>query len=185
MPSSTLTSFLIFATLASSACPPVHLFGARGTNEKPGYGFISGGFVNETLKAIPGSTAEPIIYPANGSFDPVDDVYRASVRAGVANLTQQITTFSKSCPETPLVLIGYSQGAKIFDDALCGGGDPFDGINSTEPTIAQFNIKAVLLPGDDRFTIGEPFHVGNATHGGVRSSYLLTIISTDDVTITA
>lgn len=41
------------------------------------------------------------------------------------------------------------------------------GIDDTKATIAQYNIKAVLWPADDRFTVGEPFHVGNATHGGV------------------
>lgn len=40
------------------------------------------------------------------------------------------------------------------------------GIDDTKATIAQYNIKAVLWPADDRFTVGEPFHVGNATHGG-------------------
>nr|POE77880.1 acetylxylan esterase 2 [Quercus suber] len=54
-----------------------------------------------------------------------------------------------------------------MDDALCGGGDPQMGIMNTSATIAQFNIKAVLLPGDDRFTVGEPFHVGNATKPGL------------------
>lgn len=61
----------------------------------------------------------------------------------------------------------------MFDDALCGGGDPKMGIHDTNPTIAQFNIKAVLLPADDRFTVGEPYHVGNATHGGVSAAVLL------------
>ena len=54
-----------------------------------------------------------------------------------------------------------------MDDALCGGGDPLMGYNDTAATIAQFNIKSVLLPGDDRFTVGEPFHIGNATKSGV------------------
>ena len=40
--------------------------------------------------------------------------------------------------------------------------------NDTAATIAQFNVKAVLLPGDDRFTVGEPFHIGDATKSGVR-----------------
>jgi acetylxylan esterase len=112
------------------------------------------------------------------------------VRYGVGNATDQISAFAKKCPEAQIVLIGYSQGlvhrssiffpedlqcaltwtvgrSKVFDDALCGGGDPNMGITNTNPTIAQFNIKAVLLPADDRFTPGEPYHVGNATVGGV------------------
>lgn len=46
------------------------------------------------------------------------------------------------------------------------------GIENKAVTIAQYNIQAVLLPADDRFTPGEPFHVGNATHGGVRDGDL-------------
>ncbi|KAF2760110.1 alpha/beta-hydrolase [Pseudovirgaria hyperparasitica] len=155
---------------AATSCPDIHIFGARNTGTsqtgtQKGYG-AAYPFVTDILNAYPGSTAEAIIYPANGTASLTDATYKASVRAGVANLTAQVKSFAGRCTATKLVLVGYSQGAKIIDDALCGGGDPNSGISDTAATIAQFNIKAVLLPGDDRFTPGESFHVGNATHGG-------------------
>ncbi|OAR03632.1 hypothetical protein LLEC1_00898 [Akanthomyces lecanii] len=145
-------------------CPEVHVFGARNTGTPQGFG-AAGDFVNDIVEAT-GATKEAIVYPANGDAGLTDPKYKASVQAGVKAVTDQVSKFAARCPETKIVLVGYSQGSKLFDDALCGGGDPNMGISETAATISQFNIKAVLLPADDRFTPGEPFHVGNATVGG-------------------
>jgi acetylxylan esterase len=139
-----------------------HIFGARETTAPAGYG-SAGTFVNEILNAYPGSTAEAINYPAAGNSDAA---YASSVQAGVKAVTSQVSSFASKCPSTQLVLVGYSQGAQIEDDALCGGGDTNDGISSTAATISQYNIKAVIWAGDPRFTPGESFHVGSATNGG-------------------
>ncbi|KAJ3484932.1 hypothetical protein NLG97_g6930 [Lecanicillium saksenae] len=145
-------------------CPEVHVFGARNTGTSQGFG-LAGDFVNDIVQAT-GATKEAIVYPANGNAGLTDPKYKASVQAGVKAVTSQVSKFAARCPQTKLVLVGYSQGSKLFDDALCGGGDPNMGISDTAATISQFNIKAVLLPANDRFTPGEPFHVGNATVGG-------------------
>ncbi|CZT17775.1 related to acetylxylan esterase precursor [Ramularia collo-cygni] len=149
----------------TTSCPPIHIFGARETTAKPGFG-LAGAFITDIIDAFPDATTEAISYPANGNAGLTDSTYKTSVRYGVGNATQQIKAFAGKCPDAMIVLVGYSQGSKVFDDALCGGGDPNMGISSTDPTIAQYNIRAVLLPADDRFTPGEPYHVGNATHGG-------------------
>lgn len=107
--------------------------------------------MNDIVKAT-GATKEAIVYPANGDAGLTDPKYKASVQTGVKAVTEQVSKFAAKCPETKLVLVGYSQGSKLFDDALCGGGDPNMGISDTAATISQFNIKAVLLPADDRFS---------------------------------
>ncbi|KAK3113999.1 hypothetical protein LTR53_008136 [Teratosphaeriaceae sp. CCFEE 6253] len=128
-----------------------------------GYG-SAGTFVNAILNAYPGSTAEAINYPAAGG---TNAAYASSVQAGVQAVTNQVSAYASKCPSTQLVLVGYSQGAQIEDDALCGGGDPNNGVTNTAATIAQYNIKAVIWAGDPRFTPGETFHVGSATVGGL------------------
>lgn len=128
----------------------VHVFGARNTGTPQGFG-LAGDFVNDIVKAT-GATKEAIVYPANGNAGLTDPKYKASVQAGVKAVTSQVSKFAAKCPRTKLVLVGYSQGSKLFDDALCGGGDSNMGISDASATISQFNIKAVLLPADDRFS---------------------------------
>lgn len=61
----------------------------------------------------------------------------------------------------------YEHGAQIFDDALCGGGDPGQGVTSTAATIASYNIKAAIFMGDPRHTPGAPYNVGTSNAPGV------------------
>ena len=69
-------------------------------------------------------------------------------------------------------LTTYLQGAEIFDNALCGGGDPNQGISST-CSIASYNIKAAIFMGDPRFQASAPYNVGTCAAGGVCPPYLL------------
>lgn len=162
--------------LEKRACPNIHIFGARETTAPAGYG-SAGTVVNLILNAHPGSTAEVINYPAAGG-----DSYASSVQAGVKAVTNQINSFAASCPNTQLVYVGYSQGAQIGDDALCGGGDPNQGISSTAATISSSvgsKIKAVIFMGDPRQIPGASYSVGTSKNPGVcifrsRPSALLT-----------
>ena len=107
-----LTASLLLAatTLAipleeRQSCPGIHIFGARETTAPPGYG-SAGTFVNLILQAYPGSTAEVINYPAQGG---TNAAYASSVQAGTQNIANQINAFNKQCPNTRLVVVGYSQ----------------------------------------------------------------------------
>ncbi|KAF2240147.1 carbohydrate esterase family 5 protein [Viridothelium virens] len=158
-----VVSQALAAPLERRACPNIHVFGARETTAAAGYG-SAGTVVNLILNAHSGSTAEAISYPAAGGSD-----YGSSVQAGVSAVASQVNSFNSECPSTELVLVGYSQGAQIFDDALCGGGDTNQGISSTAATIstaAQAQVKAVIWMGDPRHSPGEPFNVGTSTAGG-------------------
>ena len=86
-----------------TACPNVHVFGARETTASPGYG-SAGTVVNLILNAHPSSSAEAITYPAAGG-----DSYGTSVQAGTAAVGNQVNAFHTKCPTTKLVLVGYSQ----------------------------------------------------------------------------
>jgi acetylxylan esterase len=152
------------APLEKRACPNIHIFGARETTAPAGYG-SAGTVVNLILNAHPGSTAEVINYPAAGG-----NSYGSSVQAGVKAVTNQINSFAASCPNTQLVYVGYSQGAQIGDDALCGGGDPNQGISSTAAPISSAvgnKVKAIIFMGDPRNIPGGPYSVGTAKNPGV------------------
>jgi hypothetical protein len=112
----------------SATCAAVHLFVARGTTEPPGDGLI-GSLAQLVLGANPGATEESIDYPATS-----DPIYLPSVTIGIEAVTEQVTSYVSACPNSTLVLMGYSQGAQIILDALCGSGSPELG-GTGEPTI--------------------------------------------------
>ena len=110
-------AFLLFALQAFAhpevekrqSCPSIHVFGARETTAPPGYG-TAGVVVDLVLGAHSGATSEAINYPACGGQASCGDVsYAASAVQGVAAVASAVNAFNTQCPETQLVLVGYSQ----------------------------------------------------------------------------
>jgi acetylxylan esterase len=115
-------ALLLFgATLAFGArieerqsCPQVHIFGARETTAPAGYG-TAGAVVNSIISAFPGATSEAINYPACGGQSSCGDVsYANSVIQGVSAVASQVNSFNQKCPNTLLVLVGYSQVSRLL-----------------------------------------------------------------------
>ncbi|TVY65764.1 Acetylxylan esterase, partial [Lachnellula suecica] len=151
------------------SCPKVHVFGARETTVSQGYGSAST-VVNLVLGACSGSTAEAIVYPACGGQSSCGSVsYASSATQGVAAVAKAVNAFNTKCPTTQLVLVGYSQGGQIMDDAFCGGGDTSEGITSTAIPIqaaAVTMIKAAIFMGDPRHIAGLSYNVGTCQASG-------------------
>lgn len=142
-----------------ASCPGVHVFGARETTVSSGYG-SAGPVVNSIVSAHSGATSEAISYPACGGQSSCGGIsYANSVSQGTSAVITAVTKYAKQCPSTELVLVGYSQGAEIFDAALCGA-------SGSGGSIASFNIKAAIFMGDPRFKAGAPYNVGTCKAGG-------------------
>lgn len=103
-------AFGLFATHATAqSCPSIHIFGARETTVSPGYG-SAGALVQQVQNAYSGATAEAISYPACGGQSSCGGVqYGDSARQGTAAVASAVNSFNQRCPDTKLVLIGYSQ----------------------------------------------------------------------------
>ncbi|KAL0945271.1 hypothetical protein HGRIS_000782 [Hohenbuehelia grisea] len=171
-------SFLLLgATLAfagqleqrQSNCAQVHVFGARETTVSPGYG-TSGPVVNSILSAFPGATSEAITYPACGGQSSCGGIsYGNSALQGTAAVASQVNAYNQRCPNAILVLVGYSQGGQIMDNAYCGGGDTNIGLSNTAipiSTAAQAKIAAAIFMGDPRHIPGLPYNVGTCQASG-------------------
>ncbi len=101
-----LTSTAVASPLARAkinVCPAMHIFGARETTLPQGFGTTQV-LIDLVQKAFPGTTAEQIIYPAAGG-----DQYGASVATGITAVIQQLNDFQAQCPDSIVIMHGYSQ----------------------------------------------------------------------------
>ncbi|KAI9932584.1 carbohydrate esterase [Aspergillus wentii] len=151
------------------SCPDVHAFGARGTTVPPGYG-LTKTVIDDILSAYPGGTSEAIDYPACGGQSSCGGAsYSSSVAQGIKAVASAVNAYNKKCPQTKLVLVGYSQGGEIMDAALCGGGVPNQGYTDTSVPLSSSAVemvKASILFGDPLFKAGLPYDVGTCAAGG-------------------
>jgi len=142
------------------SCPKVHVYGARETTVPQGYG-TSQGLVNMVTQAYSGATAEAIVYPACGGQSNCGGVsYENSASQGTSAVVRAVTSFNQKCPDTKIVLIGYSQGGQIMDNAMCGGA------GATLTGAALASVKAAIFMGDPHNIPGLPYNVGTCTAGG-------------------
>lgn len=98
-----------------SDCSPVHIFAARGSGEPAGPGAV--GQLAELIHIDNPSTStdavEAIDYPA--LLDPNDPTrYAFSTHVGISAVMWQVTSYYNRCPNSKVVLLGYSQVRPIY-----------------------------------------------------------------------
>jgi cutinase len=156
------------ASAADDSCASIEVVFARGTNEAPGVGATGQAFVDALNARLPGKTVDvySVNYPASLDFGQAAD--------GIADTSTKIETIAASCPDTKIVLGGYSQGAAVAgytttDAVPAGFALPVGITGPMSPTIAP-HVAAVVLFGtpDSWFlnlvdhdappiTIGQPY----------------------------
>lgn len=130
------------------SCPGVYVFGARETTASAGYG-TSKGMVDMILAAYSGSQSAAISYPACGGQSSCGGVsYDSSAQQGTTAVISAVNSLNSRCPNTKIVLVGYSQGGQIMDNALCGGS------GSTLTGSPLNAVKAAIFMGDPHFVAG-------------------------------
>lgn len=96
-------------------CPAIHVFGARETTASPGFG-TAGTIVNAITSSRQDATSEAIEYPACGGQASCGGTpYGQSVIQGTNAVATAVNQFHTQCPDTVMLLVGYSQvrGKKI------------------------------------------------------------------------
>lgn len=91
-------------------CPDVEVVFARGTGQDAGVGHVGQGFVDSLGSQINGRSmgVYPVNYPASAAF-------ASSAQAGADDVVAHVNDMIGRCPDTRLVLGGFSQGAGVMD----------------------------------------------------------------------
>ena len=102
-----------FAT--AQGCPDVEVVFARGTGEPPGVGGVGQAFVDAVrAQSAPRSVnVYPVNYAASSDFMGDRIAFARTVVDGVRDAGLHIEATAANCPDTRIVLGGFSQGAAL------------------------------------------------------------------------
>jgi cutinase len=128
-----------YVTPSASAapCPPVEVVFARGRIEPPGIGILGNAFVSALRsKTNKNVGVYAVRYPADTEID-----------IGANDMSAHIQDMANNCPDTRLVLGGYSLGAAVTDVVLAVPFDFFGFTNPLPPGMDQ-HVAAVALFGN-------------------------------------
>jgi cutinase len=100
----------ISPTASADPCSDVELVFARGTHQEPGLGNIGQAFSDSLTSKVGGKSVGvyAVNYPAN-------DDYHNSASIGSDDASGHIQGTVANCPNTKIVLGGYSQGSTVID----------------------------------------------------------------------
>jgi len=132
-------------TAAAEPCPDVQVIFARGTFEPAGVGVTGQAFVDALTGKLAGKSVDvyPVNYPASLDF--------ATAADGVIDASNKVRDVAASCPNTKMVLGGYSQGAAVVaystEDAVPPGFNLPDGITGPMAPEVANHVAAVALFG--------------------------------------
>jgi len=142
---------------AAQPCPDVQVVFARGTGEAPGVGPTGQAFVDDLRGRVGGKSLDvyPVNYPASNEWDTGVD--------GIRDAGAHIVSTAHDCPNTKMVLGGYSQGAAVIgfvtSAAVPDGVDPATVPKPLDPEVAN-HVSSVVLFGTPNVRamnfLGEP-----------------------------
>jgi len=133
-------------------CPDIEVVFARGTNDAPGLGNVGEAFVGALRDKVGGRSvgAYAVNYPASFDFLAAAD--------GANDASAHIQYMVNNCPNTRLVLGGYSQGAAVID-VISAVPMPVVGFNSPLPPNVPDHVAAIAVFGNPSAKLGLPLTV--------------------------
>jgi cutinase len=135
--------------VAKADCPNIEVVFARGTNDAPGLGNVGAAFVDSLRGKVGGRSvgAYAVVYPADYDF--------LAAANGANDASAHIQYIIGACPDTRLVLGGYSQGAAVID-VISAVPLPVLGFNNPLPADAPDHVAAVAVFGNPSAKLGLP-----------------------------
>ncbi len=134
----------------TGSCPDIQVVFARGTNEPPGPGRVGQAFVDSLRSLVNGRSVAlyAVDYPASYDFLRAVD--------GANDARQFVESTVSACPQTKVVLGGYSQGAAVVDLITVPGQATF-GFGNPLPSDIADHVAAVAV-------FGNPFPTAPGAH---------------------
>nr|WP_232065974.1 cutinase family protein [Mycobacterium heidelbergense] len=129
---------------AAANCPQVEVVFARGRMESPGTGVLGNAFINALESKVSGKSfgTYAVKYPADTEVD-----------VGANDMSRHVQYMVDNCPDTRLVLGGYSLGAAVTDVVLAVPFNAF-GFDNPLPEGTDQHIAAVALFGNGSQWVG-------------------------------
>ncbi|MGZ4578778.1 MAG: cutinase family protein [Mycobacterium sp.] len=143
---------IAFAPIASADCPDIEVIFARGTDDTPGLGAVGGSFVNALQSKVGGRSvgSYAVNYPASFDF--------LAAASGANDASAHIQYMMGACPNTKLVLGGYSQGAAVID-VIAAVPIPAVGFDNPLPPNAPDFVPAIAVFGNPSAKLGLPLTI--------------------------
>jgi cutinase len=137
------------ATASADDCPAIEVVFARGTNDAPGLGNVGGAFVDALRGEVGGRSVGTyaVNYPASFDF--------LAAAGGANDASAHIQYMVNNCPDTRLVLGGYSQGAAVID-VISAVPIPAVGFDNPLPPNAPDHVAAIAVFGNPSAKLGLP-----------------------------
>jgi cutinase len=129
---------------AAAACPNAEVVFARGRLEPPGPGAVGNAFISAVRSKVSGKyiSSYAVNYPADTQID-----------QGANDISQHVQNTINRCPDTRVVLGGYSLGAAATDVVMAVPTQMWGFTNPLPPGTDQ-HIAAVALFGNGSQWVG-------------------------------
>ena len=141
---STVVAGTAVPAAAAQPCPDVQVVFARGTGEPPGVGPTGQAFIDALRPRVGDRSLD--VYAVNY---PAIDVWNTGID-GIRDAGAHVVRMAEQCPDTRLVLGGFSQGAAVMgfvtSAEVPAGVDPATVPKPLDPDIAE-HVAAVVLFG--------------------------------------
>ena len=128
---SSLTVLTAPAASAAPKCNDIEIVFARGTDEPAGLGVVGKALVDTLRPMVKGQSigTYAVKYPASWDF--------LQVAVGANDASKRVQSIAATCPDSKIVLGGYSQGAAVIDVVTTS---PIAGLGYTAP------LPAAVVP---------------------------------------
>jgi cutinase len=133
----------------ADGCPDIEVVFARGTTEPAGIGRVGQAFVDSLRRQVGGRSVGVygVNYPASWDFLAAAD--------GANDASGHIQWMMDNCPDTRLVLGGYSQGAAVTA-VIAAIPFPAVGFNAPLPPYTPDHVAAIAVFGNPTAKAGLP-----------------------------
>jgi cutinase len=131
---------------AAASCPNIEVVFARGSDDPPGVGVFGQAFVDALRPKVGGRSfgVYAVNYPATNKSNEL----ASSASAGAKDANAHVEYMAANCPDTRMVLGGYSLGAAVID-LITAAGVPSPGeIPAPMPPWVADHVAAVAVFGN-------------------------------------